>query len=199
MSYPVRHYHQIRQALLDKQELALIDVREEASYAEGHPLFAVNIPLSRLELDIYARIPRSETPITLYDDGEGLAERAVRKLRDFGYRNVAILAGGVAGWREAGGELFRDVNAPSKAFGELVEHQQGTQSLSAEVKRLIDEGENIAILDARRFDEYHTMSIPGGVSVPGAELTLRVDDLVPDPETRVIVNCAGRTRSTRVR
>ena len=51
------------------------------------------------------------------------------------------------------------------------------------------------ILDARRFDEYQTMSIPGGISVPGAELVLRVAELAPDPRTRVIVNCAGRTRS----
>lgn len=196
MSFPVRHYHEIRQALIDKQELALIDVREEAPYAEGHPLFAVNLPLSRLELDIYARLPRFHTPITVYDNGEGLAERALTKLKDYGYRDVALLAGGLKGWAEAGGELFRDVNVPSKAFGELVEHHRHTPSLSAaEVKRLIEDGENIAILDARRFDEYQTMSIPGGVSVPGAELALRIDDLVPDPETRVIVNCAGRTRS----
>jgi rhodanese-related sulfurtransferase len=36
---------------------------------------------------------------------------------------------------------------------------------------------------------------PQGTSVPGAELVLRVRDLAPDPATRVIVNCAGRTRS----
>jgi rhodanese-related sulfurtransferase len=39
------------------------------------------------------------------------------------------------------------------------------------------------------------MNIPGSTSVPGAELVLRVRDLAPDPATRVIVNCAGRTRS----
>ena len=51
------------------------------------------------------------------------------------------------------------------------------------------------MLDARRFDEYQTMNIPGSVSVPGAELALRARALAPDPKTRVIVNCAGRTRS----
>jgi rhodanese-related sulfurtransferase len=39
------------------------------------------------------------------------------------------------------------------------------------------------------------MSIPGAISVPGAELVLRVRELAPDPNTQVIVNCAGRTRS----
>jgi len=39
------------------------------------------------------------------------------------------------------------------------------------------------------------MNIPGGIDVPGAELVYRVHDMVPDPETLIVVNCAGRTRS----
>ena len=39
------------------------------------------------------------------------------------------------------------------------------------------------------------MNIPGGVDMPGAELVWRVHDLAPDPDTLVVVNCAGRTRS----
>jgi rhodanese-related sulfurtransferase len=39
------------------------------------------------------------------------------------------------------------------------------------------------------------MSIPGGISTPGAELVLRARELAPDPSTTIIVNCAGRTRS----
>ena len=31
--------------------------------------------------------------------------------------------------------------------------------------------------------------------MPGAELVLRARELAPDPATRIIVNCAGRTRS----
>src|SRR5262249_22063199 len=33
------------------------------------------------------------------------------------------------------------------------------------------------------------------VNVPGAELVLRIRDLAPSPQTMVVVNCAGRTRS----
>src|SRR3546814_16012325 len=39
------------------------------------------------------------------------------------------------------------------------------------------------------------MNIPTGVDVPGAELVLRVGEVAPDPDTLVVVNCAGRTRS----
>ena len=97
----------IRQALLDRRELALIDVREEADFATAHPLFAVNLPLSKLELEVRRRIPRFTTPITVYDNGEGLAEIAVERLRTWGYQDVALLAEGLAGWRRSGGELFQ--------------------------------------------------------------------------------------------
>ncbi|MBG6290746.1 rhodanese-related sulfurtransferase [Pseudomonas nitroreducens] len=191
-----RSFHDIRAALLARQELALLDVREEDPFAQEHPLFAANVPLSKLELEIYARVPRRDTPVTVYDDGEGLAQIAAQRLLALGYSDVAILDGGLAGWREAGGELFKDVNVPSKSFGELVEAERHTPSLAAEeVKALLDAQADVVVLDARRFDEYQTMSIPSGVSVPGAELVLRVAELAPNPATRVIVNCAGRTRS----
>jgi rhodanese-related sulfurtransferase len=193
---PTRRYAEIRAALLAREELALVDVREEAPFATAHPLFAANIPLSKLELEVLSRIPRKTTAITLYDNGEGLAQRAIAPLLALGYSDVALLEGGLAGWRDAGGELFIDVNVPSKAFGELVEHHRQTPSLGAEeVQTLIESQANVVVLDARRFDEYQTMSIPSGTSVPGAELVLRARALAPDPSTRIIVNCAGRTRS----
>ena len=180
----------------DGAELALIDVREEADFARSHPLFAANLPLSKLELDIFRRVPRLTTPITVYDDGEGLAERAVERLQSWGYEDVALLEGGLPGWQRSGGELFQDVNSPSKAFGELVESERHTPSLSArEVQALLDGQQEVVVVDARRFDEYHTMNIPGSISVPGGELALRIEGLIPSPQATVIVNCAGRTRS----
>ena len=53
----------------------------------------------------------------------------------------------------------------------------------------------MVIVDSRPFDEYHRMNIPGATDMPGAELVYRIHDLTPDPETFVVVNCAGRTRS----
>jgi len=186
----------IRNALLARREIALIDVREEDAFARGHPLFAAQIPLRRLDAEARWRIPRADTPVVVYDDGEGLARKAVVRLLGLGFTDVRELEGGLGGWRAAGFELFEDVNSYSKAFGELVEARRHTPSLPAEdVQALIDEKADVAILDARRFDEYATMSIPTGVSVPGAELVLRARTVAPDPDTTIIVNCAGRTRS----
>jgi len=187
---------EIREDLIARREIALLDVREEAAHAEGHPLFAANLPLSRIEIEAYTRIPRLNAPIVLLDGGEGLAQRAAARLIALGYTDVKLLEGGLQGWRDSGGEVFRDVNAPSKAFGELVQEQRKTPSLSAQaVQSLIDLGANTVILDVRRFDEFQTMSIPTAISCPGAELVLRVRELAPNRNTPVIVNCAGRTRS----
>jgi rhodanese-related sulfurtransferase len=193
---PLSSCQHVREALLARREIALLDVREEHPFAQGHPLFAANMPLDRIALDARRRIPRLDTDIVVYDDGEGLAGPAARRLQALGYTRVWLLAGGLQGWRDAGGELFIDVNVPSKAFGELVESVRHTPSLSAqEVQGLLAGGADVVVLDVRRFDEYHTMSIPGATSVPGAELVLRARALAPDPATRIVVNCAGRTRS----
>ncbi|HDR9044588.1 TPA: rhodanese-related sulfurtransferase [Burkholderia vietnamiensis] len=196
--FPVATYEDVRARLLARDELALIDVREEDPYAQGHPLWAANLPLSKLELDAWTRIPRRDTPIVVFGEagGEDLAPRAAAKLAQLGYTDVRVLDGGLAGWRAAGGELFIDVNVPSKAFGEWVEAERHTPSLSAEeVQALIDAQADVVIVDARRYDEYQTMNIPTSTSVPGAELVLRVRALAPNPATQVVVNCAGRTRS----
>ncbi len=186
----------VRQALLLGREIALIDLRQENAFATGHPLFAANLSEDRIDLEAAARLPRKTVSIVLYDDGEGLVAPAAARLAALGYANVTRLDGGLGGWRAAGYELFQDVNSYSKAFGELVEARRHTPSLAAEdVAALIDEKADIAILDARRPDEYATMNIPGSSSAPGGELVLRAAAAAPDPDTTIIVNCAGRTRS----
>ncbi|HYS62496.1 MAG TPA: rhodanese-related sulfurtransferase [Paraburkholderia sp.] len=194
--FRTRSFEDVRRALFEREEIALVDVREEDPHARSHPLFAANLSLSRLELEAPVRLPRLAVPIVVLDGGEGLAERAARRLDELGYTDVTLFEGGLQGWRNAGGELFKDVNVPSKAFGELVESKRHTPSMTApQVQALLDREADVVVLDARRFDEYQTMNIPGSISVPGAELALRARQLAPNPATRIIVNCAGRTRS----
>jgi rhodanese-related sulfurtransferase len=186
----------VKAMLADGEELAIVDLREELIFSQNHLLFARSVPLSRLELKFAALVPRRGARIVLCDDGDGLVERAAEILRYAGYTGISYLDGGVAAWGEAGFELFSGVNVPSKAFGEFVEHASGTPSIDAsELDRLIRGGTDMVVLDSRPFDEYQRVSIPTAVNVPGAELVLRVHDMAPSPDTLVVVNCAGRTRS----
>src|SRR5215475_12913966 len=186
----------LKSMLTDGGELALVDVREELIFSQRHLLWARSIPLSRLQLNFARLVPRLSSRIVLCDADDGLAVRAGKILSTGGYTDIAYLAGGVEAWADAGYELFSGVNVPSKAFGEYIEHECGTPSISAdELHAMMRCGADMVVLDSRPLDEFRRVSIPTATNVPGAELVLRVHDLAPSPATTVVVNCAGRTRS----
>src|SRR5260370_31689281 len=107
---------QVRCALLLRDEIALLDVRHEAAFATGHPLFAANMAADRIALEAETRLPRKDAEIVVYDAGEGLVDAAADRLAALGYTNVRQLDGGLQAWQSAGYELFRDVNSYAKAF-----------------------------------------------------------------------------------
>ena len=187
---------ELRRRLHDGGEIAIVDAREEGSFHNRHLLMASCLPLSRLELIAPALLPRHSAAIVVCDDGGGLAERAAARLVEGGWSDVSILDGGVSAWEVAGFPVYSGVHVPSKAFAEVVEHECGTPWISAEeLAQRQKQGERLAIFDSRSYEEYHSNSIPGAVSVPGAELVYRFHQLAPSPDTFVVVNCGGRTRS----
>ena len=187
----------LRAMLYDGDELALLDVREQGEFGHCHLFHAVNIPLSRLELQVERLVPRHSVRVVVTCGGmAGLGERAADVLGGMGYTDIRICTGGPDDWEAAGFTLYSGINVPSKAFGEAVEHHYHTPSIDAPtLKAMQDRGDDMVVLDSRTFAEYRNMNIPRGVSVPGGELAYRVRDLAPGPDTTVVVNCAGRTRS----
>src|SRR5262245_52504533 len=166
--------------LNDGAALALIAVREELTFSHNHLLWARTGHLSRLALRCARLLPRLTTRIVLCDDYDELAERAITILANAGYTDLSYLQGGTAAWAAAGFVLFSGVHVPSKAFGEFVGHDSGTPSISAdELNAMMRNGTDIKVLDSRPFDEYARISIPTGINAPGAELVLRVRDIVP--------------------
>ena len=191
----------LKEWLLDGDELAVLDAREQGVYFDSHLFHAACMPLSTVELTMPRLVPRASTRIVWCDGGPDstdpeLAARASTKATELGYTNCYLLQGGTDGWASNGGELYAGVNVPSKAFGEFVEHTYDTPRIpAAELKALIDANADMVILDSRPMGEFRRMSIPHGVDCPGAELVHRVKEVAPDPNTLVVVNCAGRTRS----
>ncbi len=183
--------------LHDGGELALLDVREAGQFGESHLLFATPLPYSRLELDIGALVPRKSARVVVCDDGVlGVAELAAKWLGKIGYTDVAVLDGGTRAWAGDGQVLFRGVNVPSKLFGELVEHEYHTPRITAQdLVRMKETGEDFVLLDGRPLNEHQKMTIPGSTCCPNAELPYRLSSIVKNPKTKIIVNCAGRTRS----
>ncbi|MCK9922309.1 rhodanese-related sulfurtransferase [Frankia sp. AgPm24] len=182
-------------------EYALVDVREPGVTAEqGSILLGVSIPLSVLERRVGALVPRRDTPVITYDGGDGdggLAERGAARLRELGYTDVRVLEGGLAAWAEAGYKVHSGGDhVIGQAFGEWIEEIYKTPHISVpEFLERRAAGEDIVLLDSRPIGEFTNHSLPGGTSIPGAELVYRAAEVVSSPETLVVVNCAGRTRS----
>jgi rhodanese-related sulfurtransferase len=187
----------LKQWLHDGSEIALLDVREHGQYGEEHLFYVVSVPYSKLETEAERLVPRKQVRMVLVGDESGaLSLKASKRLAAIGYTNVHILDGGMPAWKKAGYEVFAGVNLPSKAFGELAEHAFNTPRISAkELSEKIQNNENLIVIDGRPFTEYKKMSIPTAMCCPNGELPLRIDDIVTDPQTTIVINCAGRTRS----
>src|SRR5437764_191773 len=93
---------------------------------------------------------------------------------------------------------MRSIDAATlKAWiGDGVEHHYHTPSVDpGELRAMMEAGQDMVVLDSRPMDEFRRMSIPGAIDVPGGELVYRIGEIAPRPETTIVVNCAGRTRS----
>jgi rhodanese-related sulfurtransferase len=187
---------ELKQWLSDGNEIALLDVREHGPYGDGHPFFAIPAAYSGFEARVADIAPNKTVRMVLYDKDDGLAELAAERAQALGYTNISIMAGGAPAWGAAGFTLYEGVNLPSKTFGELLEIERHTPRKSpAEVAAMAKDNANHVIVDGRPWAEYTKFNIPGGICCPNGELPLRIKEIVPDPETTIIVNCAGRTRS----
>lgn len=187
----------LKRWLHDGREIALLDVREAGQFGESHLFLAVPLPYSRLELDLPRLVPRRATRVVVCDDGAlGVAQKAAARMAEVGYSNVHVLQGGTAAWKAAGLALFAGVNVPSKTFGELVEQRWHTPRIpAAELVAMRERGDDVVVVDGRPLAEFRKMSIPGALCCPNGELAWRIGAIAPDPRTRIVVNCAGRTRS----
>ena len=184
-------------ALLDSSdEWAFLDVREQGAFDESHPFWAVNAPASHLESVMPRLVPRKGTPLVLMDDSDGgLARHAAARLAGWGYTDIAVMRGGLQAWREAGLPVYAGIHVPSKAFGEFVEHHEGTPSIDVQqFKDWVAQGRGMLVLDCRPFEEFQASSLPGSMNCPGVDLVSRIFDLVQQDRTTVVVHCAGRTR-----
>lgn len=180
----------------DGAELAILDAREDGEFGRSHLFWAVPCGLSKMELRARALLPRRDVRVVCTDGGEGYAERLAGYLEGMGCTDVSVLKGGTPAWIAAGYIAFSGVNVPSKAFGEWVEHHYETPSVDpGELKAMMEAGTDMVVLDSRPIDEFRAMTIPTAVNVPGGELVYRIGEFVTRPETTIVVNCAGRTRS----
>ncbi len=176
---------------------ALADVREYGEYNTAHIAGSSSLPRRLIEFRFEQLVPCRAVQVVLCDDDGQRATLAAQTIERAGYERVAVLEGGLNRWASEGLPVEWGMNVVSKDFGEKVEVQQHVPEIDArELERRRRSGEDLIILDTRTPEEFSRACIPGGRSVPGGELALRIIDLLRErPGASVVVNCAGRTRS----
>ncbi|MCL8483735.1 MULTISPECIES: rhodanese-like domain-containing protein [Bradyrhizobium] len=182
--------------LKDRQELAVIDLRDETAFDKGAPLYATNIPAARLLDEIGRFIPRQSVRTVLVDGGDGRARELAETLRENGWPSVTALDGGVPAWLAQTDQERPTFDTSGVTFALRIRDEKSTPVLSVpELAKLQAAGQDLVVLDSRTAEEFAIAHVPGAISVPGAELVLRFEDVVPSADTLVVVSCAGLPRA----
>ena len=88
--------------LINREDAAIVDVREPFEYVEGHLPESRNIPMDQLEQRLGDLERRKEAPVILVCQTGARSMDACKKLEGLGFTRVHHLDGGVAAWRTAG-------------------------------------------------------------------------------------------------
>ena len=186
----------LRDLIENQATFALLDVREQGEHSSAHIPGSSPVPRRLLEFKMLDIVPFKGTAVVLYDDDGRRAELAGATLEGMGYRDIAILEGGIIRWATEGYFTEWGLNVPSKAFGEKVQVKYEVPEMECqELYDRLQRGEEVVILDSRTPEEHQRVCIPGSRSMPNGELALRFGGVVKDPDVPVVVHCAGRTRS----
>lgn len=100
------------QSLLEsKPDLAVVDVRTPAEFAEVHAVVAVNHPLDQLNPEslLTTRHVSRDEPVYLLCRSGQRAGRAAEQLAAAGYQQPVVVAGGTLAWIQAGLPTHRGV------------------------------------------------------------------------------------------
>ncbi|MFH1604697.1 MAG: rhodanese-like domain-containing protein [Pseudomonadota bacterium] len=88
--------------LINRQDALVLDVREQAEYAQAHILNARGLPLSQIEVRVGDIAKYKNKPVIVYCANGNRSNAAAAVLRKGGFTQVVNLSGGFAAWQQAG-------------------------------------------------------------------------------------------------
>lgn len=156
----------------------VLDTRDPASFGAGHVPGSINIGLGGQYASWAGTLLDLERPIAIVAGNRDKALEARVRLARVGVENVV-------GWLEAGVPGWADQGQPVTTVPQIS---------VADLRALIESGQEIQLVDVRRPAEYASGHVPGAVSRPLDGLAQSVSDL--DPSKRTYVICEGGYRSS---
>jgi len=171
----------------------LLDVRLPEEYETRHVPRSISLPLGQMALAHENFLAVRGAPVFVVSDDDLRPVWAAALLRNLGFRDVAILDGGLRAWDQAGLPLQQGTPEPT-VFG-----LEGARARAA----LIDPralqahlDSSVLALDVRSIGEYGFAHIPGTRWLPRGRLELDVERMAPEKAAPLVVVCDNGTRST---
>jgi rhodanese-related sulfurtransferase len=166
----------------------LLDVRTREEYAAGHIAGALWVPGGQAVQATDETIAVRAASIVLACDGFARATLTAAWLKRMGFPDVAVLAGGLPAWVEAGG---------ATETGHPDVEPAGLDAARAAVTAVPPGGLGGAlVLDVDQSDAYTRGHVPGAVWVCRSRLEDRIGALAPDRTCPLVVTCGDGRAST---
>ena len=88
--------------MINRQDALMLDVREQAEFAQSHVLNSRGLPLSQIEARVGDIEKFKDKPVIVYCATGNRSSAAAAALRKAGFSKVFNLNGGFAAWQQAG-------------------------------------------------------------------------------------------------
>jgi rhodanese-related sulfurtransferase len=171
----------------------LIDLRPKKLIEQGHLPKAVEVAESGID-SMKEQFPKFKAAaIILYDqDGDtGLAKEAYKKISDWGYKQVSVLAGGYQGWEKAGKQVAKGpVETKINYVRKLM---PGEVELAVFKEAVENPSKGWVVLDVRGKSEAAAGALPNTLNIPLDELEQRLADIPKDKQ--IVIHCGTGARA----
>ncbi len=94
--------------LMNHEEAVIVDIRTPEAYASGHIIDAMSLPLSSFQEKAKKLEKFKSKPIVIVCMTGTDSPRATALLKQQGFNNVQLLAGGIRAWRDANLPLVKE-------------------------------------------------------------------------------------------
>lgn len=178
-----------------KSNIILIDLRTAKKVKKGHIPRAVNIPFAELEA-AKGKFPKNRAaPIVFYGNNEEQADQAVLMAKEWGYRKVSVVGGGIKRWDKSGLPLEKGKAATDIHWVRIL--AAGEVSIEEFRKVLEEHPADKVVLDVRGKDEAAAGTFPTALNIPLDEIEARLTEIPAGKE--VLIHCTTGARAEMAR
>ena len=170
---------QLRQLLDQKADVVLINTMSAIECRDHAIPGSLCLPCQTFT-DQIDKLPADKGKKLVYYCESDLCLRSYKsanKAKELGYRDVSVLKGGLPGWKQAGYRTVAQERIPRKAISSVK---------ASRLKKWLEEGKPIFLLDIRSEDAFRQGEIKGAVNIPFYRLDRQYSDLPLDRQIVLI-------------